>query len=64
MADGDFKDLNKRTAVDRVLRDKAFNIAKKPKYDGYQLGHVSVVYKFFDKKLQVEQLKMKNISNK
>ena len=64
MAYGDFKDLNKRTAVDRVLRDKAFNIAKKPKYDGYQLGHVSMVYKFFDKKLQVEQLKMKNISNK
>ena len=30
--------------------DKAFNIAKKPKYDGYQLGHVSMVYKFFDKK--------------
>ena len=50
MADGDFKDLNKRTAVDRVLRDKAFNIAKKPKYDGYQLGHISMVYKFFDKK--------------
>ena len=64
MAYGDFKDLNKRTAVDRLLRDKAFNIAKKPKYDGYQLGHVSMVYKFFDKKLQVEQLKMKNISNK
>ena len=50
MAYGDFKDLNKRTAVDRLLRDKAFNIAKKPKYDGYQLGHVSMVYKFFDKK--------------
>ena len=50
MAYGDFKDLNKRTAVDRVLRDKAFNIAKKPKYDGYQLGHISMVYKFFDKK--------------
>ena len=50
MADGDFKDLNKRTAVDRVLRDKAVNIAKKPKYDGYQLGHISMVYKSFDKK--------------
>ena len=50
MADGDFKDLNKRTAVDRVLRHKAFNIAKKPKYDGYQLGHISMVYKSFDKK--------------
>ena len=30
--------------------DKAFNIAKKPKYDGYQLGHISMVYKSFDKK--------------
>ena len=31
----DFKDLNKTTAVDRVLRDRAFSIDKKPKYDGY-----------------------------
>ena len=36
MAYGDFKDLNRRTAADQVLRDKAFNIAKIPKYDGYQ----------------------------
>ena len=50
MAYRDFKDLNKRTAVDRVLHDKAFNFAKNPKYDGYQLGHVSLVYKCFDKK--------------
>ena len=34
MAYGDFKDLKKRKAVDNVLRDKAFNIAKDPKYDG------------------------------
>ena len=33
---GDFKDLNKRTAADNILRDKAFNIAKNLKYDGYQ----------------------------
>ena len=33
---GDFKDLNRRTAADKVLRDKAFNIAKNAKYDGYQ----------------------------
>ena len=33
MAYGDFKDLTKRTAADKVLRDKAFNIAKDPKYD-------------------------------
>ena len=45
----DFKDLAKRTASDRVLRDKAFNIAKNPKYDGYQKGFASMVYKFFDK---------------
>ena len=38
MAYGDFKDLKKRTASDKVLRDKAFNIAKNPKYDGYQRG--------------------------
>ena len=50
MAYGDFKDLKKRTAADKVLRDKAFNIAKDPKYDGYQRGLASMVYKFFDKK--------------
>ena len=50
MAYGDFKDLVRRTGSDKVLRDKAFNIAKNPKYDGYQRGLVSVVYKFFDKK--------------
>ena len=50
MAYGDFKDLKRRTAADNVLRDKAFNIAKNPKYDGYQRGLASMVYKFFDKK--------------
>ena len=49
MAYGDFNDLAK-TAFDKVLRDKAFNIAKNPKYDGYQRGLASMVYKFFDKK--------------
>ena len=48
MGYGDFKDLAKRTAGDKVLRDKAFNIAKDPKYDGYQRGLNSMVYKFFD----------------
>ena len=50
MAYGDFKDLAKRTASDKVLRDKAFNIAKGPKYDGYQRGLASMVYNFVDKK--------------
>ena len=50
MAYGYFKDLNRRTVADKVLRDKAFNIAKNPKYDVYHCGLTSMVYKFFDKK--------------
>ena len=46
----DFKDLKRRTYSDKILRDKAFNIAKNPKYGRYQRGLASVVYKFFDKK--------------
>ena len=42
MAYGHFKDLKRRTAADNVLRDKAFNIAKNPKNDGYQRGLASV----------------------
>ena len=52
MVNADFKDLN-RAAADKVLCDKAFNIAKNPKYGGYQRGLASMVYKYFDKKLQV-----------
>ena len=50
MADGDFKDLKRRTQSDKVLKDKAFKIASNPKYDGYQRVLASMVYKFFDKK--------------
>ena len=57
--DRDFIDLTKRTAFDKILRDKAFNIAKNSKYDGYQSGLVLMVYKCFDKKLLVVVLKMK-----
>ena len=52
MAYGDFKGLAKRTATDEVLRNKAFKIASDQKYDGYQRGLASMVYKFFDKKSQ------------
>ena len=45
-----FKDLTKRTVSDKTLLDKASNIAKNLKYDGYQMSLVSMVYKFFDKK--------------
>ena len=50
MAYAKSKDLAKRTQSDKVLRDKAFKIASDPKYDGYQRGLASMVYKFFDKK--------------
>ena len=39
-----------RTEADKVLRDKAYDIASNPKYDGYQRALASMVYKFFDKK--------------
>ena len=50
LAYGDFKNLTRRTASDKILSDKAFNIAKNPKHDGYQRGIASMVYKFFDEK--------------
>ena len=50
MAYGKSKDLVKRTKSDKVLKDKAFKIASNPRYDGYQRGLVSMVYKLFDKK--------------
>ena len=50
MVYGDFKDLSRRTASDKVLRDKTVNIAKNTKYDGYQRSIASMVYKFFDRK--------------
>ena len=46
----DHKDLINRTKADKVLRDKAYDIASNPKYDGYQRGLANMVYKFFDKK--------------
>ena len=50
MAYGDLKDLARRITSDKALRDKAFNIVKNPKYDGYQRGLASMIYNFFDKK--------------
>ena len=62
MAYGDFKDLKRRTAADNVLRDKAFNIAKNLKYDGYQRVLASMVYKFFDKKTKGSGVTLANKS--
>ena len=53
MAYEDFKDLARRTAVDKVLRNKAFNIAKNPKYNGYQRGLILWFTNSFIKKRQV-----------
>ena len=50
MAYEDFQGLAKRTVAYNVFRDKAFNIAKDPKYNGYQRELAFMVYKFFDKK--------------
>ena len=60
MAYGNFKDLNRRTFAEKVLRDKAkIRIAKDLEYHGYQRGLRSMVFKFFDKKLLVNVLKTK-----
>ena len=61
MVYGDFKDLARRTASDKVFRDKAFNIAKKLKYNRYQRRIASMVYKFFDKSPQAVVLKCTQI---
>ena len=50
VAYGKHKDLEKRKESDKALKDKALEIASNPKYDGYQQGLASMVYKFYDKK--------------
>ena len=62
MAYGVFKDLNRRTLTDEVLRYKAFDVAKDPQYDGYQRGLASMVYKYFDKETSGSGIK--SIPNK
>ena len=49
MAYGKYKDLTKRTQSDKFLRDKALEIASNPKYDGYQRGLASILFKFLKK---------------
>ena len=58
----DHKDLINRTEADKVLRDKAYDIASNPKYDGYQRGLASMVYRFFDKKSTGSGFKTSNSS--
>ena len=54
----DSKDLTKRTVADKILKNKAFDITKDPKYDGYQRGLASMVYKFFDKNSEGSVVKL------
>ena len=61
MTYGKTKDLAKRTQSDKVLKDKAFKIASDPKYDGYQRGLVSMIYKFLTKNLVEVVLLMNQI---
>ena len=64
MAYDNFIDFNRKTAVDKELCDKTFNIAKNPKYDGYQRGLASMVYNLFDKKGSGGAIKNEIMSDK
>ena len=64
MAYGDFKDLNRKIAADKVLRDKAFNIANDPKYGRYQRGFASLDYIFLEKNTTGSGINYEDISNK
>ena len=63
MVQGKYKDLNKRTQSDKVLRDKVFEVASDPKHDGYQRGLASMVYNFFDKNSIVGGIKSRSMNN-
>ena len=64
IAYGYFKDLNRRTDIDKLFCDKAINVAQNQKYDGYQHGLGSMVYNVFDEKLLVGVLKMEILLTK
>ena len=55
-----FKDLEKRKQSDIVLKNEVFKIASSSKYNGYERGLASMVYKFFDKKIKSIWFKRKS----
>ena len=59
----DHKDLTNRTEADKVLRDKAYDIASNSEYGGYQRGLASMVYKFFDKKSTAEPSSLESMGS-
>ena len=60
-----YKDLEKRTQSDKILKGKAFAIANNPKYDGYQIRLASMLYNFLtrNQKELVLKMKLKEINN-
>ena len=60
----DFEDLTSRTASEKIMRDKAFNIAKNQKYDGYQRDIASMIYKFFDKETSGRRANFKYVKQR
>ena len=66
MAYGKYKDLTEITQSDKVLKDKGFEIARNPEYDGYRRGLALMVCKFFDKKSKgsgIESMSNQQIAN-
>ena len=63
MAYNKFKDLEKRTQSDIVLKNEALKIASNPKYNGYERGLASIVYNFFDKKCRRSRLKSQQLAD-
>ena len=64
MGYGDFKNLARRTAFDKIMCEEAFNTAKNQKYGGCQRSIASMIYKFFDKKVSGSSIRYENISKK
>ena len=56
--------LNRRTAAENVLCGKEFNVAKNPKYDGYNVDLVQCSVNFSINKTSGSSIKKQNISNK
>ena len=63
MAYNNVKDLEKRTQSDIVLKNKALKIASNPKYNGYERGLASMVYKYFDEKSKGSGLKYQQLAD-
>ena len=58
-----YKDLERRTQSDVVLKNKALKIASNPKYNGYERGLASMVYKFLHKKSKGSGLKNQQLAD-